>query len=275
MFDKEKEKAENINSIYKPMKFEFRQSSRAAVRFTDEELLDDLKKVALSLNKRSLTQWEYDNSNLNRFKGATIGKRIGWNKAIEKAGLEISLRRGISEKELFKNLENVWLTLGRQPGRREMMQPLSKYSERPYAGNYGSWLNAVRAFVEYMNSDLEHNEEMSDFAQNENSVDAVIENRQKIKRVPSQRLRESDPLLDPVDPVKQNVLKRKTKRDPSGRLKVQVLIRDGNKCRLCGITVTGENIHFDHIIPWSKGGETVLENLQVLCAPHNLAKGNL
>ncbi len=257
------------------MKFEFRQSSRAAVRFTDEELLDDLKKVALSLNKRSLTQWEYDNSNLNRFKGATIGKRIGWNKAIEKAGLEISLRRGISEKELFKNLENVWLTLGRQPGRREMMQPLSKYSERPYAGNYGSWLNAVRAFVEYMNSDLEHNEEMSDFAQNENSVDAVIENRQKIKRVPSQRLRESDPLLDPVDPVKQNVLKRKTKRDPSGRLKVQVLIRDGNKCRLCGITVTGENIHFDHIIPWSKGGETVLENLQVLCAPHNLAKGNL
>ena len=52
-------------------------------------------------------------------------------------------------------------------------------------------------------------------------------------------------------------------------------MRDGNKCRLCGITVTGENIHFDHIKPWSKGGETVLENLQVLCNVHNLAKGNL
>ncbi len=40
------------------------------------------------------------------------------------------------------------------------------------------------------------------------------------------------------------------------------------------LTVTGENIHFD-ILAWSKGGETLLENLQVLCAEHNLAKGNV
>ncbi len=257
------------------MKFEFIQPSHRAVTFTDEELLDDLKKVALSLNKRSLTQWEYDNSNLNRFSGDTIGKRIGWNKAIEKAGLEISLRQGISEKELLKNLEHVWLTLGRQPRRREMIRPISKYSERPYMDSYGSWLNAVKVFVEYMNSNLEHNEDMSEFELNETTVEPVIEKRHKVKRAPLQRLRESTPLLNPVDSVKENILKRKTKRDPNGRLKVQVLIRDGNKCRLCGITVTGENIHFDHVIPWSKGGETVLENLQVLCAPHNLAKGNL
>ena len=61
----------------------------------------------------------------------------------------------------------------------------------------------------------------------------------------------------------------------SSRLKVQVLMRDSNKCKLCGTTVTGENIDFDHIKPWSKGGETVLENVQVLCASHNLAKGDL
>ena len=52
-------------------------------------------------------------------------------------------------------------------------------------------------------------------------------------------------------------------------------MRDGNTCRLCGITLTGDNIHFDHILAWSKGGETVLKNLQILCAPHNLAKGNV
>ena len=67
----------------------------------------------------------------------------------------------------------------------------------------------------------------------------------------------------------------KTTRQISERLKVRVLIRDGNMCKLCGVTVTGDNIHFDHIKPWSKGGETVLENIQVLCAKHNLAKGNL
>jgi 5-methylcytosine-specific restriction endonuclease McrA len=73
----------------------------------------------------------------------------------------------------------------------------------------------------------------------------------------------------------ETIYKHKTKRLPSERLNVQVLMRDGNKCKLCGITLTGDNIHFDHIKPWSKGGETVLENLQILCVKHNLAKGNL
>jgi len=78
-----------------------------------------------------------------------------------------------------------------------------------------------------------------------------------------------------VTEVSETIYKHKTKRLPSERLKVQVLMRDGNKCRLCGITLTGDNIHFDHVNPWSKGGETVLENLQILCAKHNLAKGDL
>ena len=69
----------------------------------------------------------------------------------------------------------------------------------------------------------------------------------------------------------------RTPREPSARLKVQVLMRDGNKCRLCGVECNDglHNIHFDHIIPWSKGGETTLDNLQILCSDCNLAKGNI
>ena len=71
------------------------------------------------------------------------------------------------------------------------------------------------------------------------------------------------------------IYKHKTKRDINNRLRVQVLIRDGNKCKICGKTVTGDDIHIDHITPWSKGGETVLDNLQVLCSLCNGGKGNL
>jgi len=82
-----------------------------------------------------------------------------------------------------------------------------------------------------------------------------------------------EPVME--EKIQEKGFKHKTKRFPSERLKVQVLMRDGNKCRLCGVILTGDNIHFDHILAWSKGGETTLANIQVLCKTHNLAKGNI
>jgi 5-methylcytosine-specific restriction endonuclease McrA len=34
-------------------------------------------------------------------------------------------------------------------------------------------------------------------------------------------------------------------------------------------------LHVDHIVAWSKGGRTVLNNLQTLCARCNIGKGDL
>ncbi|WP_286472323.1 HNH endonuclease, partial [Parabacteroides goldsteinii] len=47
--------------------------------------------------------------------------------------------------------------------------------------------------------------------------------------------------------------------------------RDTGKCVYCGST---ENLHLDHIIPFSKGGATNVENLQLLCQKCNLEKSN-
>lgn len=53
-------------------------------------------------------------------------------------------------------------------------------------------------------------------------------------------------------------------------VKVEVWARDKGNCVLCG---RSDNLHFDHIIPFSKGGSSlVASNVQLLCARHNLAK---
>jgi len=37
---------------------------------------------------------------------------------------------------------------------------------------------------------------------------------------------------------------------------------------------SNEHMHYDHIIPYSKGGHTTLNNLQLLCRKHNLKKSD-
>jgi hypothetical protein len=53
-------------------------------------------------------------------------------------------------------------------------------------------------------------------------------------------------------------------------VKLEVWKRDGGRCIKCG----AENeLHFDHILPYSKGGTSLTsENVQLLCARHNLSK---
>jgi 5-methylcytosine-specific restriction endonuclease McrA len=55
-------------------------------------------------------------------------------------------------------------------------------------------------------------------------------------------------------------------------VKKEVWKRDSGRCVICG---NKENLHFDHKIPFSKGGSSlVAENIQLLCAKHNLVKRN-
>jgi 5-methylcytosine-specific restriction endonuclease McrA len=53
-------------------------------------------------------------------------------------------------------------------------------------------------------------------------------------------------------------------------IKQFVFKRDGGKCVVCG---AGDNLHFDHVLPYSRGGSSlVAANIQLLCARHNLQK---
>ena len=48
--------------------------------------------------------------------------------------------------------------------------------------------------------------------------------------------------------------------------------RDGWRCQYCG--TDGGKLTLDHVLPRSRGGESVWENVVTSCAPCNLRKGN-
>ena len=53
-------------------------------------------------------------------------------------------------------------------------------------------------------------------------------------------------------------------------IKLEVWKRDAGRCTKCGAT---DELHFDHILPFAKGGTSLkAENVQLLCARHNLQK---
>ena len=223
------------------MKFQLKTYNR---NVSDGELINDLKNVASKLRLNKISGRDYD-ENGGKYNSATIANRFGgWNKALKKAGLDLVRQKDVSKEELFKNIEEIWISKGQQPTFRDIKPPTSKYSIHQYVAKFSTWIKALEEFVEYINTS--------------NPSEEIIE---ELEIKTQEEIEET--------------FKHKTKRHPSERLKVQVLMRDGNKCRLCGVTLIGDNIHFDHIKPWSKGGETVLENLQILCDKHNLAKGDL
>lgn len=53
-----------------------------------------------------------------------------------------------------------------------------------------------------------------------------------------------------------------------------VLKRDRFRCVVCHRGRPEVALHIDHIRPYSRGGGATVDNLQVLCAPHNLSKNN-
>jgi len=55
-------------------------------------------------------------------------------------------------------------------------------------------------------------------------------------------------------------------------VKLKVWQRDRGQCVLCGAK---DNLHFDHELPYSKGGTSLTaKNIRLLCARHNLTKSD-
>jgi hypothetical protein len=227
------------------MRFELENFHRD---ITNEELIDDLKSVnkILESKGRALSYRSY--AEFGKFSSATFSLRFGsWNSALVAAGLQPKEEKNVSMDSLFENLRKVWIAKGKQPVSRDMVSPLSQYTASLYTSRFGSWRKALQEFVKYVQSD--------DWISKDATID---EESSTVSNVPK-------------------IKKRKTSRIISERMRFRILIRDGFTCQACGASPLrkhGVELHVDHIIPWSKGGETIESNLQTKCKRCNLGKGN-
>ena len=146
------------------------------------------------------------------------------NKAVETAGLDKTFVKNISNEDLFEALYELWVRIGGQPNYSDVQKPNCNYHITTYERRFGSWRAALEAFVSYMNE----------------------------KDTPS-----------PPPKNSKAVIKR-TPRSINLRLRFKVISRDNFRCTSCGASPAKNpevELHIDHIIPYSKGGETLEENL--------------
>ena len=82
---------------------------------------------------------------------------------------------------------------------------------------------------------------------------------------------EADLESDEVMLYAQAALEERRRVIPS-QVKVEVWKRDKGQCVICGAQ---DELHFDHVVPYSKGGTSAKAmNVQLLCARHNLSKSD-
>jgi len=219
------------------MRFELEEYNR---NVPDEELILDLRRVAALVGRETVTLAEQNKH--GRFHSMTLRRRFkGWKEALEIAGLQHGKRVNIPEEELLKHIEELWVRLGRQPHFTDLKAE-GTFGGTTYIRRFGSWRKALQSFVASVNSE--------DTSPNGSTEEPSVEQRPQ----------------------------KRGQRDINWRLRFIVMRRDNFRCTACGQTQGDDpstKLEVDHIRAWSKGGATVLENLQTLCRKCNIGKSNL
>lgn len=234
-----------------------KQTYVSGVSTTD--MISDLKRVADSISKKTITTSEYTQYG-QYSKGIFLRKYGSWNSALKAADLVPfdhplggGTKNRVSEYACLEEIERIWIMLGRQPTTTDIKNGISKYSIHTFERRFGSWRKALEFFVSYMNGEQE--------VEKTDKIDDDIQLPDDIQ-----------------DRIENEMPRHKTKRDINLRMRFLVMKRDNFKCCMCGrspATTPGLELHIDHIVPWSKGGETVIDNLQTLCSDCNLGKSDI
>ncbi len=217
-------------------------------KLSNDELIAELRRVQALCGKQWLTSDDFNAHSVTSEDAVRL--RFGsFRKGLEAAGLYHApfKQRLRTDDECFENLAAVWTHYGRRPMYREMFQPPSTIQAKTYVLRWGTWRKAVKAFVEWANSEAS-----------------------------------SEPIQGPAKPITEaspTVPKSRTEadcRELRPGLRFKVFMRDKFRCVACGrspATHLNIELHADHIVSVADDGKTTLENLQTLCQDCNLGKG--
>lgn len=228
-----------------------KQRTQEAKGMSNAAILAELKRIAEKLGKETITVKDVK-THSRILDPAIVKRRFGtWTEGMCKAGLKLSemYHRAYSDEEYFENLLNVWTHYGRQPVWREMQGNPSEIGPDGYRNRFGGWRKALEAFVNRMKQDVN-----AEVAFKKDNIEPEV--RQEIKR---------------------HSISVENKRGIPLGLRYKVLTAGSFRCCRCGkspSTTIGLELEIDHKIPFSKGGKTIFENLQVLCKDCNNGKGN-
>jgi hypothetical protein len=239
--------AAGLTQLYVTSHMPYFLKLQRGTKMSDEQLLREMRRVHSTSDKDSLTTSAFNNNSVTH--ADAVRARFGtWPEALKRAGItQAKLGRRYTDQVCYENIVTLWTHYGRQPQYGELTHPPSAVGPKAYILRWGSWRKALRAFVEWANSETV-----------DVSTDPVGS--------------EIDRILETTVPVR----KEEDCREVRPGLRFKVFMRDRFRCVACGrspATHLNIELHADHIVSVADGGKTAFENLQTLCRDCNLGKG--
>lgn len=274
--------------------------------YSDEELLSELRRVALALHGQRLTHDRFNQ--LSRVHSTTLRLRFGsWRAALDRAGISESTAprwEALSREAVLEELKSYAAESGASSATKEQIAARLGVDPGTITRRFGAWsellkqagLSSVALGRRYTDDECfenvlslwTHYGRQPHFAEL-NRPPSVVGSKAYIKRWGGwraalaafvERANSAEPASSEPAPFAREASSAASSPAPrsiSLSLRYKVLQRDHFRCVLCGASPAlqlGTILHVDHIIPWSRGGQNVLANLRTLCAPCNLGKGS-
>jgi hypothetical protein len=115
------------------------------------------------------------------------------------------------------------------------------------------------------------NEELSDQKSVKKNKGISVEEQERMKSLYRESYEKIYGKIEEELDMGEEPESQKAYRHIPSKVKNDVWNQDQMKCVKCG---SQTNLHFDHIIPFSRGGGNTLKNIQILCSVCNLKKSN-